>query len=1057
MNVLRTLKLSYRLFLLTAIFALGFLVYGWSSFHTLEQLKVNGPLYHEITASKDLIADTLPPPMYILESYLVCLQMAGAGLDAEHLAALEARLGVLREDYQARRRYWLAQALEQDVARLVDAVGRPAAEFYQAAFTRLIPALHDGDRSAVQAALASMANAYEQHRFAVDALVARAAARAASAETAASARIEAQTNTLRLILLTALGVSLVVAVLIRRSISGPLDDALQLAKRVAGGDMRPHAHARYGDEPGQLLDALDEMSASLSAMLAERSAAELSLRRAKELTERLIATANVVIVGLDRAGRVVLFNATASAVTGYPQAAVLGREWRALPLVGADNAGRWPAEEGWDSVRVSDEHMITTAGGAQRCMAWQNTVLGAEGGDIALMAFGIDVTEQRAALAATVKAQEAAEAATRSKSEFLANMSHEIRTPMNAVIGMTRLALNTPLDARQRNYLEKADRAAHGLLGIINDILDFSKIEAGKLRFEQRPVVLREVLENLAGMTVLRAQEKGLELLFDVAPDVPGAMLGDPLRLGQVLLNLVNNAIKFTDHGEIVVAIRLLETSDEQVHLQFDVRDTGIGILPEQAARLFDAFAQADASTTRTHGGTGLGLVISRKLVEMMHGRLWLESQYGQGSRFLFTARFGRQSWPGGEALSGADLGAVKVMVVDDNAAAREIMLGILGSLQMRSAAAVSAAAAIAELVQAEGAGDPYQLVLMDWVMPTMDGLAAIRAIRANPAIASTLAIVMVTAYSRDDLLAQAGDLARLGVLEKPVTPSGVLDAIAEGLRGGALLAAPHAVPGRRLAAAMQTLRGRKVLLVEDNEVNQELAVDILLGLGMTVSVAINGRAALDMLDQHAFDAVLMDCQMPVMDGYEATRLLRQQHRFAQLPVLAMTANAMSGDRERCLAAGMNEHIPKPIHQETLALTLATWLAPKPGEAAPVLQTYAALRAAGIAVDVGLDRLHGNEVAYRKLLQQLRTLHASFDGQVGEALAKGNVERARRLVHQLQGTAAQAGAKDLADAAAALEQAIVANDGVAARLAQVTAPFASAMAALDQLTRDEVG
>jgi PAS domain S-box-containing protein len=1052
MNLLRTVNLSYRLFMLIAVFALGFVVYGISSFRTLEQLKVNGPLYHQIVASKDLIADALPPPLYIIESYLVCLQLAATDPESAQFASLEQHLGALRDEHAARNRRWAGQALEPDLAALVKAAGEPAAEFYALAVTRLLPSLRAHQPAAAAAALRTMGDTYERHRRAVDAMVARAAARATSAETAAVTRISEQTNILRLILLAALGSSLLLAVLIRRSITRPLRDALQVAKRVAAGDMRPHGHARYLDEPGQLLGALDDMSASLSVMLEQRSANELALRRSRDLTERLIASANVVIVGLDRGGRVVIFNETASRVTGHAAESVLGKVWRELPLVGALNKARWPATDGWDQVPLVDEQLMITASGATRCIAWQNTVLGDEGGAVALMAFGIDVSEQRAALEATIAAQQLAEAATRSKSEFLANMSHEIRTPMNAVIGMTRLALNTQLDGRQRNYLEKVDRAAHGLLGIINDILDFSKIEAGKLRFEKRQILLRQTLDHLAGLTVYRAQEKGLELLFDVAPDVPLEMLGDPLRLGQVLLNLVNNAIKFTEHGEIIVAVRLLDLSEQTLELQFEVRDSGIGIQPEHAERLFESFSQADASTTRTHGGTGLGLAISRKLVDMMEGRLWLESEYGVGSRFLFTARFARQ--PGSEPAPaiGVDLGALRVLVVDDNAAAREIMLGILESMHMRATAARSARTAIAALEQAGHDGDPYQLVLMDWKMPSMDGLEAIRAIRANRAISPTLAIIMVTAYSRDDLIVQIGDLPRLGVLDKPVTPSSVLDAIVDGMRQGAQAPPPRPVEQRRLAVAVQTLRGASVLLVEDNQVNQELAVDILVSFGVHLSVADNGQAALDLLALHTFDVVLMDCQMPVMDGYEATRLIRLQPRFVNLPILAMTANAMSGDRERCLQAGMNEHIAKPINQEALALTLAQWLAPatpgRPLATAALAPACPQLRAAGIDVDSGLARLHGNEVAYAKLMLQLQAIGARFGEQIRDALRRGESERARRLSHNVHGIAANLGAVQLAGAAAALRQAIVDNANVDEQLLLLGPSFGAVLDAI---------
>ncbi|MES2017663.1 MAG: response regulator, partial [Pseudomonadota bacterium] len=906
----------------------------------------------------------------------------------------------------------------------------PAARFYALAFERLIPALRKGERAGVDAALAAMGQAYDTHRHAVDALVARAAARAARFETAAASRIEADTGMLRLILLAVLGASLLAAVLIRRSITEPLDQALLLARRVAAGDLRARGHARYQDEPGLLLDALDAMSASLAATHAARSVSELSLRRAKELTERLIDCANVAIVGLDRERKVCIFNRTASALTGLAAPQVLGRTWEAAA-----------------------ESTFTSASGEQRRIAWQNTELGDEGGEVALMAFGIDVTEQRAAFEATLRAQQLAEASARSKSEFLANMSHEIRTPMNAVIGMTRLTLNTELDARQRNYLERVDCAAHSLLGIINDILDFSKIEAGKLHFERRRMQLRQTLDHLAGMTVYRAQEKGLELLFDVAPEVPLEMLGDPLRLGQVLLSLVNNAIKFTERGEIIVAIQVLEVIGAQVCLQFEVRDTGIGIKPEYAARLFTAFSQADSSTTRMHGGSGLGLAIAHKLVEMMEGRLWVESEAGHGSRFLFTARFGRQSWPATPGPNGHDLAALRVLVVDDNAAAREILQGILESMQMRAGLALSAPDAIAELEKAERIGDPYRLVLMDWLMPSMDGLEAIRAIRANPAIARTLTIIMVTAYSRDELLVRADGMEQLGVLDKPVTPSSVLDAIVSGLQGGAPAAVARTAPERRLEAALQTLRGVSVLLVEDNEVNQRLAVDILTGLGLEVSVAGNGQVALDMLGVNDYDAVLMDCQMPVMDGFEASRLIRAQARLAHMPILAMTANAMSGDRERCLAAGMNEHISKPVNQESLALTLARWLAPAAHAAAApqdgARADYSALRAAGIDVDAGRDRLHGNDIAYRKLMQQLLAMQARFEPQVRDALRADETERARRLVHHLHGIASNLGARALAAGALELGQALVAGSGVDSALAALAPRFGAVLRAID--------
>ena len=1056
-KLLRRLNLSYRLFVLIGIFAIGFLVYGAWSFKTLDTLKVNGPLYASIVASKDVVADALPPPLFIIESQLVALQMAAAAGNPARLAALEARLAALRAEHAARSQHWISSGLDAGTLALIDASATPARAFYDAAFGGLLPALRSGDGPAAARAVAAMDASYEAHRLAVDRLVARAHAMAKSTETQAAARIERDRNILLLTLIAALGIAVLAAVQIKRSITTPLAEALALARRVASGDMREQPHARASDEPGMLLAALDSMRRSLAATMAERSASELSLRRAKELNERLIDSASVMVVGLDRDGQVLIFNEAACKVTGYARADVLGRVWRELALVDPADRGHWPAAGDWDGVALASDDAITTIDGDQRRIAWKNTVLGEEGGAIALMAFGSDVTEQHRAYADTLAAREQAEAATRSKSEFLATMSHEIRTPMNAIIGMTRLALKTELSARQRNYLDKAEHAAHGLLGIINDILDFSKIEAGKLRFEERPILLRTSLDQLAGLTMYRAQEKGLELLFDVAPDVPQELVGDPLRVGQVLLNLVNNAIKFTEHGEIVVGIRIAERRERDVVLRFDVRDTGIGILPEQADRLFASFVQADASTTRTHGGTGLGLSISRKLVEMMDGTLWLDSEYGKGSCFSFTARLGLHSGPSQAPALAAPLGVMRVLVVDDNAAACEIMQAILESLRMRVKTCPSAETGIAELEEAERQGDPYQLLMMDWIMPGMDGLAAIRAIRANPVISDLLEIVMVTAYSRDDLLANAEDLERLGVLDKPVTPSSVLDAITDGASAAGLRPSPQAPqPGTR--ARRQRLRGAHVLLVEDNEVNQELAVEILEDMGLTVSVAGNGQIALDMIAVTRYDAVLMDCQMPVMDGYEATRRIRQQPQLAGLPVLAMTANAMTGDRERCLEAGMNDHISKPIDQDLLALLLTQWIGEHPGSASqrPALDSrmLERMRRAGIDPMLALERVGGDDLAYRKNAAALVPSQAALAAKLRQVLAEGNPELARRLAHNLHGLAARAGAVALSAVAERVAVAIASDIGVDAALASLEPVLAETVDALDAYLKD---
>jgi len=676
-----------------------------------------------------------------------------------------------------------------------------------------------------------------------------------------------------------------------------------------------------------------------------------------------------------------------------------------------------------------------------------------------------DISADKEAARAMNDARIAAEAANQAKTDFLANMSHELRTPLNAIIGMTGLALEAAPDARQRSYVDKAHRAAESLLGIVNDLLDIAKIESGRLEFEAIGFSLSEVLGSLSDLMSIRAEEKGVEFLFDVDPDVPDALIGDPLRLHQVLSNLTSNALKFTDRGGIVrVRIRVLSLGPNDARLAFSVIDTGIGIPEADQARLFDAFEQADSSTTRRYGGTGLGLAICKRLVTQMGGRITVDSAPGRGSNFSFVVTIGRSALEDDDARP--VLAGRRVLIADDSEASLAVLRVLLEGFGMR-VDAVTSGDAVLRAVEAAAGADPYEVLLLDWRMPGRDGLETVEALRAGPAAGTMPSCVLVTAFDTATLKTEYGEPPVDALLTKPIIPRTLETVLTELVRRDRRRhrSAPErdAEPEARDA---ERLAGARLLVVDDNEINREVAVEVLTARGMIVETANDGSEAVRKVARQRFDGVLMDVQMPILDGHAACRRIRELYSFFDLPVIAMSASVMEADRARALAAGMNDHVAKPLEVRAMFATLAKWIrADAPQRAAKPRERRTArplspveietLRAGGIEIDEALSTLGGKSDLYMKFLTRFRDEQRDFVADFRGTLETKGAEDAERMAHSLKGVAAVLRIRGLQDAAHELESACAYEaSGVEVALTRVGESLRVLFEALDGLGDD---
>lgn len=848
----------------------------------------------------------------------------------------------------------------------------------------------------------------------------------------------------------------------QRTVSAPV---LALSRHVHGLSAQTLAQAAplplHGqpNELHQLAEGVTRMQLELRNQLAYRDAATDELESQRDQLNKLLAQQGRQLDGVlqsmaDGAG---VIDDQASIVFANPAWAELMAAAGPEQLINRTQA-QWLLAPPWptmlqrlqqDGVLASQELTLRRADGQDVQAEASFSVLDrlANGRPCRIQIVLRDLSKRLEAERTLIAAREAALAATQAKSEFLANMSHEIRTPMNAILGMTDLALRTPLTPKQQDYLHKTRMASRSLLAIINDILDFSKIEAGKLKLEQEAFSLDQVLAEVSAVIALQAQHKGVEFLLDTATDVPKALVGDALRLTQVLINLCNNAVKFTESGEIVVTIFRASAAADRVTLHFSVRDTGIGMAAEQVARLFQPFAQADASTTRKFGGTGLGLAISQQLVQMMAGRIAVASQPGLGSDFYFRAEFGLgvEPQPSADAVKlMPKLNGLRALVVDDSPRAGLVLRALLLQFGIDAEVVTGPVSAWSELTRA-AATQPYKLVCIDSTLADTDGIELAARIQ-QAKLAGSPKILLLVPFGDDEVPVRAHDRGLEDCLCKPVSAASLFDALVALYEPRTLSASTPrtalAAPGERAPAQLPLLQGLRVLLVEDNPLNRQVAVELLQTQNVQTTIACSGMEALERLNQESVDAVLMDVQMPGMDGYETTRRIRQLPQCAHLPIIAMTAHAMSKDRELCLAAGMSDYLTKPIEPAELFTTLSACIAaqravthfsaatdlPLPEPSAAHTTSGLPAQLPGIVIADGLRYAAGNPDLYLRLLRMFNSARAQAGAEVRSAIQRDAWAEAAAQLHVLKADAATIGASELAETARAVEQRVQARE-----------------------------